>query len=571
MEPTEMPGSNQAARESLAQLLAQMGIRRIICVDDKYARQVTVEALATQSLDLTEEDWDSVFAAESLPYNDDRDVREARVATHMRSLNIHSLHALADAIGQYTSDIRAKDAASEDALSDLLQGFDFRPLALSEWKAQREVLLEDLATIPTLFLFDQDFSHEDRSTITGIELIREALASTRGKEVFCGLLSHTFKSEQEEATLDTAKGDLGVDWDRFVPLSKDRLQDDLMDFVRGIKRTALSVYSNALKVQASEVIKEAHDDAQRRVDAIDIYAFEQIVFRSSYNEGVWEPDTLFRLFGLFHRIASREKARSTLKIGELTNQIRDVSNVDTGSLDRTTGSWAIQRLELYEEGSYINGLHMPVEIGDIFEKINDDGSKKQYMLLAQPCDLMVRRDGSRHPTVVEAILAEIVNQPGNDGTTFELPYFGDDGGSRHVHFRKRHTIPLMILDLCVYRNDGSLHITKTAECPESVIPTWRNHYAMVQEEWRKVFEYRDEILGARAQGHISKNLLTRMVARLVVAAPFKVLASTDANTLILNGSRIARLNQPHAGAALTRFAQYFAREAFEHDFAREQA
>ena len=47
--------------------------------------------------------------------------------------------------------------------------------------------------------------------------------------------------------------------------------------------------------------------------------------------------------------------------------------------------------EVYEDAEYLSRLHTPIELGDLFRKEN--GSKR-FVLVAQPCDLMVRNDGS---------------------------------------------------------------------------------------------------------------------------------------------------------------------------------
>ena len=66
---------------------------------------------------------------------------------------------------------------------------------------------------------------------------------------------------------------------------------------------------------------------------------------------------------------------------------------------------ALQRLERYELAEYLNSHYIPIELGDIFQKMGD--SAKRYVLLAQPCDLMVRTDGKRNPFINEGVLGNL--------------------------------------------------------------------------------------------------------------------------------------------------------------------
>src|SRR5207302_194592 len=143
-----------------------------------------------------------------------------------------------------------------------------------------------------------------------------------------------------------------------------------------------------LKKTAREILRAAQENAHKRLDDIDIYDFDQIVFRSSRREGVWEPDTLFRVFGLFHHDETRKLAKEDANLFTLADAIRVLSLIPTKSSTAPNyNTMALQRLELYESGDYLNTHFIPIDVGDIFEKTGE--SKKRYILLAQSCDLMV--------------------------------------------------------------------------------------------------------------------------------------------------------------------------------------
>ena len=130
-------------------------------------------------------------------------------------------------------------------------------------------------------------------------------------------------------------------------------------------------------------------------------------------------------------IAAKIPEKVALCLEEISAKLRLVSNVppDSKTFPITPNAWEIQHKELYENPSYINKNHLPIELGDIFKK----GSKK-YILLAQPCDLMIRSNGKREPELIRVPLIEI-NKDDEDVKqcdTFsrhkyieELPYFSD--------------------------------------------------------------------------------------------------------------------------------------------------
>ena len=179
----------------------------------------------------------------------------------------------------------------------------------------------------TLFLFDRDFRHEGGSENEGMSLIDDILISGEEDTIMCGLLSHTFGIEEEHSRLEEYGEKNKTNKDSFIFISKKQLRDNPLEFARRIKLTALSPKFKKLKEISSNIIKDAHSKAFKEVDRINIYDFEHIIFQSSALEGIWEPDTLFRLFGIHHRSLAREMARSDDQLYELATSIRPISTV----------------------------------------------------------------------------------------------------------------------------------------------------------------------------------------------------------------------------------------------------
>src|SRR5690606_22940097 len=128
------------------------------------------------------------------------------------------------------------------------------------------------------------------------------------RHLLCGLLTHTIS---EDAGLSEARRyakDMGLSLDEFLPLSKERLRGDPMEFATGLKLTVMNYARKRLAKQVSDLAEAAGKQAQASMNEISIQDFEHIVVRSSEIEGIWEPETLFRLFDIFRYKAFREKA-----------------------------------------------------------------------------------------------------------------------------------------------------------------------------------------------------------------------------------------------------------------------
>jgi hypothetical protein len=402
----------------------------------------------------------------------------------------------------------------------------------------------------------------------------------------CGLLSHTFEPDAEHDLLNDYRAKNKNSRDTFIFISKRQLSENPLEFARRVKLTALSPKCKELKQVVSELIKDAHITAFDKINLIDIYDFEQMIFHSSISEGVWEPDTLFRLFGLYHRFDARERARSDDKLYKLASDIRPISIIPADSIDAPEHrSWEIRRLELYEDKAYVNNLHMPIELGDIFE-VTSTKSCKKFILLGQPCDLMVRSKGKRKAT--EVTFAEIIGCDELDGKSkdahgkplhpdafYELPYFSEDGITHYVSFQKKYTVKLSIIDLCVYQDDGSASLNTNMPCPNYIIPSWENHYKLLLQtikdliaQYDQVYRYCSKLLPDEAE-HVLSFAKARILALPETNEPINLFTgdiNLSEQSISYNLRRSGRLSQDHSTVLLAKFASFIARNAFDHDF-----
>lgn len=457
------------------------------------------------------------------------------------------------------------DIAAVRVVHALLQDHQLRTLSLAEWNSSKEQFFR--ADLPkTLFLMDENFSRESASDKEGLRLIREIFQAAPEENTMCALLSHNYAVAGIHQQWSDLCEQEHLPKSRFVLIPKTLLKDDPVGFARLLKLAVLNSACTALIEMTSQLLASARNKATERLKAIDIYELDQIIFRSSDYEGVWEPDTLFRLFTLFHRDEAKSTAKNDLRLRELTDKIRVVSLIPTDSETAPVyEAWKTQRLEFYEEGDYINPIHLPLEAGDVFQRVGS--SSKQYILLAQPCDLMVRNEGKRHYTINEGLLAEINSNAGDKESSAELMYY-DPTGEKHfwVDFRRTVTVKLCCLDLVVFQADGSAKLEVGEACPASVIPTWKQRHQILSQELERKSDSYQELIKNNVAHKVAENYIFTISNVKVFNWKF----DPKKKAILYDFRRVRRLRQPRAAALLAHYSNYAARQAFEHDFGRTQ-
>ena len=570
----------ESVREDAARLLANVGVSRVIVVDDEYA--VSLEELigicselrenSAHLTHLSDVDFDSADEVwkgslrdvwESL-HDTEKDglVFEARSAQVTRG---HTADGESVNLGD-EEDFRA--ATSLDDVLGKLADCQLLKLSLAKWREQSEELLSDAQAATTLLLFDRNFSREEQGTEEeGFRLMQSAQARDIG---YCGLISHTFQVGGEYEAWDTHAKEYGLTRDRFVVIAKERLtgeQPDYYGFLGMLRLAALSCRYAKVKSIAWTVFENCMEQAKAQVDCLSVLDFDRIVFESSFRDGVWEPDTLFRVFGILMRREARTRLHKDTDFHGAVEAARQVSNVPSvaralGGENVSREAVRIQRFEMYDTGEELNGINAPLELGDVFES---ESSKKQYILLVQPCDLMVRSNGTRsHDEKLGRMgtMVELVRDGAKKHDWWgELHFYEESTGkSAFVNFASAHQVRLAVLDLCVVRTDGAAQIEIDGICPELIIEPWKERYSRLQSFFRSALCRHRELGKKQVAGELRSLALPKL--SITVSA----LPVVDGDTLKYGFRRILRLRQPWSAALYTSFTQYLARTAFEPPF-----
>ena len=565
-----------AAKAMLRDLFTVMGIAKIVVVDDQFSKVPELSDLLgaiRAKVAVAKESLAGISSLAGIDFDQPNEIWQKLLEPRWEALDREERVKVAEEIAGWPDS--ESDEHGRGVLGRLLDEYELLFLSLSEWRQQRNWLVATAATQPTLFLFDQDMTGNQGAADEGMKTIAALLKDANvGTGVYFGLFSNSVGANSEHTDhSEYARGnDIWEHRNRFAVISKQYLRSEPKQLALRLKRVAISPWCNALKMAMFGAIKDAVEEARQDLELLDVYDFEQIIFKSSYEEGVWEADTLFRLFGLFHREHTMTKAKNNPALCIAADKVRRLISFPYRPLDfEGSNLWKTANLENYERAEFLLAHRMPLEVGDIFQKVG--GKAKTYLVLEQPCDLMVRgEDGNRQAD--EVLLLEIVEKPANAPKSelfSELPFLSPDPKKMsYAKLRQCASISACILDLSVFSADGVVAIDlSAATAPTGMIPAWQKRFEIVLQSARnKIAQYRgmtksfngkvpkdiDRIIQATLTGSVSG-----VVSGAIKLAPDRI---------EYNLKRVGRLKQPRSAGLLRDFAYYKARDAFDHDFTK---
>lgn len=568
------------ARASVESILTALGVARVVYVDDANDESVSVEDIIAAALGLDATLLLTAFPelGDSIP--DDQTVLTVKIRDVWGRLDpaVQRERGQAVVVASRRHDgNETNDVADLSILSQLIPEAKLVSLSPSQWEAQNVQLLQDSKTQRTLFLFDRDFSNAGGDSEGGIKIIASLLARNDTESLICGLLTHTVTPETQPQQWDALSKTHGIPRDRFVVIPKLHLSKAPILFAQTLKFAALSPDFTELKRRTKEIIAAAATAAADRVETVSIYDLDHIVFQVSADEGLWEPDMLFRLHAMFHRLESRRLAHDGGALEAIAAKLRTVSGIPTRCdlLPTPDSAWALQREELYELDDHINKNHLPLELGDIFERVGGDSVKK-YILLAQPCDLMVRGDGKRHPELHRVPLAEVVPAERTPHYSEEMPYFDASPFKKwFVKLKTVHFVRGCLLDLCVFNQDGVARLTVDGNAPAGIRPAWKARHDILSRHWSRAVRKADILASVanepQAVIEVKQEIARGLGSLLFDDDPFKGDLAEPGGTrsVTYNCKRLGRLSRARAIGLLMSYTATLGRPAYDREFGQK--
>ncbi len=583
-ESDEPPVDETRAR--LSQLFAHLKINRIIFVDDKAELHTdagaVIKVLAVK--DEAKESLADFFPGITLTL--ENDALQEQIAARLGELDADRMAALRDVLSAQSDDAAEREVLGR--LQDLLpEGTTSHLLTPHAWHDRRAALIDECTEERrTLFLFDQELEVDDAALgfAKGSDIIRDMAEKEKtgfGTRWFCGMLTHTVaKGDEVTSWLQLEKSEK-LDLRFFMPIAKATL-DDAPAFYGAVYRTLINTYCQTMKGLAQDAFEEALKDALERFSSLDPIDFEHMVVNSSGVEGVSELETLIRLYGIIQKDQVKSQILQQARVGEFAVAARSAKDIaDIGRSLSVTSQERLHNLrreELYESDQLVNSYNDPLRNGDLFE-IGEGNNLKLWVLVAQPCDLMVRSNGKRvrEDNFKVAVLAPLRTRPlggeagSKDGLIFSLEHY-DHGGAQSaiVLFADATPANLQVLDLAVFNKDGRCQLSSEPD-PTLSLPSrsWQRRDAELRGHFAKVTK---QIEAARGE---HKDVVADLLADAIIprAAPRKTFAkygTYEAGGFSYPIRRCGRIRDPLANSLLVAYSRFLARDAYEHDFSRAE-
>ncbi len=579
--------ANGQAKNAILQFLTELGIDRIVYVDDRCSIQELKEAFIAK----LKEKYNSNSKPQEIDFvewNDPQPKFEKAIVDIWESssdeikrdlfLNILNFEGNLDDIENSTAPLNLKNHLNDKI--DLLSP--------SEWEESKDQIIGELnAETKVLFLFDIEFEHAPlASGRNGIDLAKELLNKEEIKDfVYCGIFSHLFSVEEEYAKRNEYHDSHQFEKSRFYTISKKRFQDDsyLPGLAEGIKNTLWINEVEYLKNESAKILRKSFRDSLIELGGLNPDSFNHVIQKSSRKEGIWEMATLIRI----NNIITKDKALNILlskpkrvKINECLAKIRNLEKIKTGGKTPFNKS-QIQKLrdkELYINSSILNQLHFPISNGDIF-RING----KDFILLGQPCNLALRSNGKRDigrgQTYEIGFLLEIESLTKEE---FDKQKSGPIGLVENfdliqgcysiVRFPMFQSVSLLPLDLTIFNPDGKaiINLNMSEHDSKTIQESWKLRYKKLHEEFS---EYRDNLSAFKKLRSSGKNNLKNLVYYGELFKNYNInndsVLSQTGNKITFDIQRTKYYREPYSTDLLQQFMQYLSRNAFDRDFSQD--
>lgn len=292
-------------------------------------------------------------------------------------------------------------------------------------------------------------------------------------------------------------------------------------------------------------------------------------------------DTLIRVSDIitsYNALSTLVSNARRTKINQCLKKIRQIESIKTGGetpFDKTQ-VLDLRHKELYIKDNIQNSLHYPLSNGDIF---NIQG--KEYILLVQPCNISLRKDGKRDRNYNIGLLVELETieketfQNYKKGQLATVEVIEDvtlpSNLLKVARFSTFQSVSLSPLDLTVFNKEGiaKINLSELDNTSSTIQESWKKRY----KELHKIFsEFANGIKVFRKIRVANKDILKYSVFNGSVFTGYKIdnekSLSQRGKLLKFNITRVAHYKSPYSDDLLQKFMLYLSRNAFEHDFTK---
>lgn len=582
--PKDNPNLTSTAVNAINTLLEKEGIEKVLYIDDKFdveAQKGFFIGMMKQVKSSGNFPKESVFE-EDINWNlpdaafDKIVLKLWEEADSKKDL----IHAVSNIIG----DNESSNIIPALEFKDHFLGDNVILLTPEEWIEKKNEILDAVtgdSKVLCLFDFELENFTGPNNEKNGIQLAKELIESGYEDKVICGIFSHKYSEEQEDSYRKQYSKEFGLSKKYFCTISKSRFAFDpkLNGFAEGIKYILITRYIEDLKTKSIKILKKSNKKTIKDFKNVSPKTFNQIIQKSSYKEGIWEIESLFRLNTIINSDANLSSLLDEDVRKEFDNSVLGVRNIDsvhTGFNKKISPeSLQIREKELYTNQNYLNKLNLPIANGDIFE-INS----KKYILAVQPCNLALRSNGMRNRSYNKGILIPLIDLDGkkfNATTSYKLYRTDSNDKVLCALFSEYQNIKLDILDLTVFNSESSAIIDMNVGDVNDnnvIQESWKKRYKAIHKNFskeEKVYQAYKTIR-EKLDGKFTSefNLLNAFFNNPHSTEQFKIkdleVYHYENRVFDFKIKRVKRYKEPYSTDLLHSFMSYLSRNGFDIDF-----
>lgn len=563
-------------KEAMRLLLEQLSIKRIIVVDDDFDPAANGQNLvdvkvhfrvmrAELSMLAQDHGVSELVDDERDPAEDGESIREDIGQLWGFLTNAEKLRLLA-LLPETVSP--ARNLAALDAIAPYLpKSVTYLPLSVGEWEAECETLLGE-GHPKTLVFFDRHLSDSLGGKTGGDDLVRKLHAKAR-VGVYCGLLTQDATDITEETRISE---ELRVSDGIAVPaIGKYRIGEP-KDFVQGLQFFLHITELAKVKKHTDDALIAAFEETRAFLSDIGYYVMLASA-ASAHDEGVFEGDGLLRLARAHFRRGTERLLAKNPPAEELRLLRKATASAISDVLPTSADARLLEWADRFDSADDLRASKSPTDVGDIYELTGSDGTVRHAILLAQACDLIVRKDGERSnaPEAFTLAMLEPRDDVGEDAAEGSrlLPVGRlrpDSPNVMSVNLGKRVYLPPQILDACVISHDGSAKFRASMAHPDALSAGWAKRPSKLRT-WvgRRVdaASANIDLLPAPADfgahGEISQRLYEAAFGPAFVTGLISLTVDASTGAVSMGVRRVSRLVEAHAKALLVQLSQYQSR------------
>lgn len=478
MSNNELTTDVDIFKNSIQAIMEKMNIEFIYHIDDKYEDKIEIfYANCITEIDKIENE----FLAELINIDDldlvdsfTKDQKQAYLRKELPKTSIKNIEKLKTIINiNNPYDDQATTIIDRMSSSDKIV-----KISPSNWDEKKNDYINEFKSKKILLFIDSDWSRGDPQE--GLNVILELMQIDEISEnVKCTLFTHLYTENEQFKKREELSTQYNIPLEKLLVISKQDRDDS--NFIRDFRTAAIMPTLKILKDKIHAHIIDSSNDVKNYIsNELDIIDLEYITLDKSAKEGDWEPSILYRLHSNRHIKEFRRKVFNDNSIQENILLMRELKKLSPDVAIFSSKTKEIMENELYDDK--VNDYNCPLKSGDIFE----NNSGKKFILLMQPCEIMIRNNGKRSNDDYKtyANLIEISSAAAKK-TDAELKYL--DGETYYLQYAKIKKVELDILDLCTFSNEGKTGIDLNLTTFDHKLEGLTLRYKILQKKYDSLY------------------------------------------------------------------------------------